>query len=91
MKPAAPTATDAPQRAGDAPPAPRLPHERDQSRGEVAPEPNPVIEQAARDLKAGQVDTDLRGTPGADAPQRRRIAGTDVRPDAVDDKGRSSR
>lgn len=50
-----------------------LPHERDQSRGQVASEPDPVIEQAHKDLQAGQVDTDLRATGGLDAARRTRI------------------
>ncbi len=50
-----------------------LPHERDQSAGQVAAEPDPVIRQAKRDLDGGQVDTDLRGTPGVDAARRERI------------------
>lgn len=52
-----------------------LPHERDQSEpSATAPQDTPPeIEQAARDLEAGLVDTDLRGTPGADAPQREQL------------------
>ncbi len=48
-----------------------LPHERDQSddAGPAQASP-PVIRQAARDLEAGLVDTDLRNTPGADAQRR---------------------
>jgi hypothetical protein len=53
--------------AGDGLP---LPHEREQQLGDIASEPDPVIEQAARDLAAGQVDTDLRATPGLDAERR---------------------
>ena len=50
----------------------RLPHERDQSAVDVtAPEPDPVVAQAARDLASGQVDTDLRNQPGLDAERRR--------------------
>lgn len=50
---------------------PALPHERDESAGDTAAEPDPVIQQAARDLQQGQVDTDLRATPGLDAARRR--------------------
>jgi hypothetical protein len=32
-----------------------------------------VMRQASRDLQAGQVDTDLRATPGLDAPRRRKL------------------
>jgi hypothetical protein len=49
------------------------PHERDQGVGSTstqAGQPDPQIEQAARDLAAGQVDTDLRATPGLDADRR---------------------
>lgn len=47
-----------------------LPHERDEAIGQVAPRPDPVIRQAAKDLAAGQVDTDMRATPGLDADRR---------------------
>ena len=50
-----------------------LPHERDTSVGHVDPEPRPRIRQASRDLKEGQVDTDLRSTPGLDAQRRRKV------------------
>jgi hypothetical protein len=62
-----------PASAGPALPLPPLPlpHEGDQAVGETATEPDPIIEQAARDLKAGLVDTDLHGTPGMDYEQRR--------------------
>lgn len=47
-----------------------LPHERDESTGHVAARPDPVIEQAYKDIAAGLVDTDLRATPGLDAARR---------------------
>lgn len=50
-----------------------LPHERDQHQDATADEPNPVIAQAQRDIENGLVDTDLRTTPGLDAPQRQRL------------------
>ncbi len=50
-----------------------LPHERDQSLHATADQPDPVIEQAHRDLAAGQVDTDLRNTPGLDARRRKQL------------------
>lgn len=53
-----------------------LPHERDQSIGQVGTAPQPLIEQAHRDLQAGQVDTDLRATAGQDAQRRERLLGT---------------
>lgn len=56
----------------DAPDVP-LPHERDESLGATAARPDPVVEQAKRDLDAGQVDTDLHGTPGADAERRKEL------------------
>jgi hypothetical protein len=51
----------------------RLPHERDASplQGTDLP-PAPVIEQAARDIARGLVDTERRGTPNdVPAPKRR--------------------
>ena len=47
-----------------------LPHERDESSNDTAAAPDPVVVQAARDIEAGQVDTDLHGTPGMDHEQR---------------------
>jgi hypothetical protein len=51
----------------------KLPHERDESVGAAGQAPRRVIEQARRDLEAGQVDTDMRATPGLDAQRRRRL------------------
>lgn len=50
-----------------------LPHERDESTDSVAEKPDPVMVQAKRDIDAGQVDTDMRATPGLDAEQRARL------------------
>lgn len=50
-----------------------LPHERDESLHATESQPDPVIEQAARDLAEGQVDTDLRTTPGLDAQRREQL------------------
>ncbi len=50
-----------------------LPHERDQSTDSAASAPDPVIQQAKRDLDAGLVDTDMRATPGLDAKQRAKL------------------
>lgn len=47
-----------------------LPHERDEASGQGARKPDPVIEQAHRDIDAGLVDTDMRATPGLDAARR---------------------
>lgn len=50
-----------------------LPHERDESLGHTAQAPDPRIAQAKRDIDAGLVDTDLRGTPGMDAERRKAL------------------
>jgi hypothetical protein len=50
-----------------------LPHEQDQRTGETDPQPSDVIRQAKDDIEAGQVDTDMRATPGLDAAQRARM------------------
>lgn len=52
------------------PEGPSLPHERDQQVADTNPQPDPQIRRAASDLKQGQVDTDLRATPGLDADRR---------------------
>ena len=65
-----------PPRAAKAPrmnPNLPLPHERDQSIDATAPEPDPKMVQAQRDIEAGQVDTDMRATPGLDAQRRARM------------------
>ena len=63
--------------AATSPPAARpklkLPHERDESVGAAGQAPRKVIEQARRDLEAGQVDTDMRATPGLDAQRRGKL------------------
>jgi hypothetical protein len=50
-----------------------LPHEQDQRTGEVDPQPRDVMLQAQKDIEAGQVDTDMRATPGLDAAERARL------------------
>jgi hypothetical protein len=50
-----------------------LPHERDQTLGQTDPQPNEVIRQAKKDIDNGLVDTDLRTTPGLDAPRREQL------------------
>lgn len=63
---------DRPRTRGDAsrPDGPSLPHDRDQQAVATNPEPDPHMRRAARDLQQGQVDTDLRATPGLDAERR---------------------
>ncbi|WP_416762939.1 hypothetical protein ACNI65_10660 [Roseateles sp. So40a] len=61
----------------------QLPHERDQSvgadatggmgTGAAGEDQRAVMGQAHEDLKQGQVDTDLRATPGLDAQRRDRL------------------
>ena len=58
------------QRGAVTPRGPSLPHERDQQNRSTDADPNLHIERAAADLKQGQVDTDLRATPGLDAERR---------------------
>ena len=48
----------------------KLPHERDEDTDMTDDQPDPKILQAWKDLKQGQVDTDMRATPGQDAAQR---------------------
>ena len=50
-----------------------LPHERDETSGAgntTGKAPRKVIDQARKDIEAGQVDTDMRATPGLDAERR---------------------
>ncbi len=37
------------------------------------PKPDPIVAQAKRDIDAGQVDTDMRATPGLDATLRAKL------------------
>lgn len=50
-----------------------LPHERDESVTSVASAPDPIIQQAKRDLDAGLVDTDIYATPGLDVELRKKL------------------
>lgn len=50
-----------------------LPHERDETPADAAPPPDAGMRQAGKDLEAGQVDTDMRATPGLDAQRRERL------------------
>lgn len=68
---------------GKSDPGTALPHERDQSTagdatggmgtGAAGEQQKAVMGQAHADLKSGQVDTDLRATPGQDAERRDRL------------------
>lgn len=49
-----------------------LPHERDQKLEEQRSGPRANIEQAARDIESGQLDTDLHNTPGVERVVRER-------------------
>ncbi len=53
-----------------------MPHERDESTGQVGHRDDPVIRQARRDIDAGLVDTDMRATPGLDAARRAALVPT---------------
>lgn len=48
----------------------KLPHENDEDTDMTNDQPDPKILQAYKDLKQGQVDTDMRATPGQDAARR---------------------
>ncbi len=50
-----------------------MPHERDEFIPQVAPQPDPKMVQAQRDIEAGLVDTDMHATPGLDAARRRKM------------------
>jgi hypothetical protein len=63
------TATDRETDPGK--PEAALPHERDEGATRTSGPVDPKVAQAAKDLDAGQVDTDLRATPGLDAARRR--------------------
>lgn len=43
---------------------PRLPHERDESHDSQSSGPRADMQQAAKDIASGQVDTDLRNRAG---------------------------
>ena len=50
---------------------PHLPHEHDESSDSQASGPREVMERARRDVEEGQQDTDLRGMPGLEKPEKR--------------------
>ena len=60
-------------KAPDSAPGLALPHERDESTDASPAVPDPLMAQAKRDVDAGQVDTDMRATPGLDAKLRARM------------------
>lgn len=65
----------------------KLPHERDEHTDMTNDKPDPVILQAYKDLKQGQVDTDMRATPGQDAERRARdVPGAGGQPPRQDKK-----
>jgi len=83
-RPAQPLPVKGPANVGNAPIAPGvasptggkdlpLPHERDESITSVATDPDPIIQQAKRDIDAGLVDTDMHATPGLDAALRKKM------------------
>ena len=45
---------------------PQLPHERDESDQSQSSPPRKVMQQAAKDIASGQVDTDLRNGGGVE-------------------------
>ncbi len=59
--------------SGDTEDAMRMPFEQDQSSDSSADRPHAKIRQAKKDLDAGLVDTDLWGSPGADAEKQREL------------------
>lgn len=61
------------ERSGSGPSG-HLPHERDQNLDEQRSGPRANIEQAARDIESGQLDTDLHNTPGVERVVRERHA-----------------
>ena len=50
-----------------------LPHERDESIDPEPRDPDAKLAQAAHDINACMVDTDMRATPGLDARTRDRL------------------
>lgn len=65
----------------------KLPHENDEDTDMTADAPDPKMLQAWKDLQQGQVDTDMRATPGQDAARRARaVPGAGGQPLPQDDK-----
>jgi hypothetical protein len=48
----------------------RMPHERDESPEGQGNKQHTIIEQAAKDIDSGMVDTDLHNQPGVQKPRR---------------------
>jgi hypothetical protein len=59
--------------------APRLPHEHDESSDSQKDEPDPVIEQAHKDIERGLVDTDRHATPGVEQVEQPGTGGSRTR------------
>lgn len=55
---------DQPAAPDEAKDAPKLPHERDESHPSQSSPPRKDMQQAAKDIAGGQVDTDLRNRAG---------------------------
>jgi hypothetical protein len=53
-----------------------LPHERDEANDQTRPRTDAVMKRAHDDLAEGQVDTDMRATPGLDAARRKQLVPT---------------
>ena len=47
-----------------------LPHERDETATGESALPQPLMEQARRDIESGRQDTDLHGTRGLEKPEK---------------------
>lgn len=56
--------------SGEKDPAPRLPHEADESFESQTSKPRKVIKRAFDDIEEGQLDTDRRGMPGVEEVHR---------------------
>jgi hypothetical protein len=54
----------------------QLPHERDQIPEAAGDQVRADMRQAHHDLEQGQVDTDMRATPGLDAKRRKKLVKT---------------
>lgn len=86
--PVSPGTAHADEMTGDA--DAQLPHERDQSiggdstgslgTGAAGDRQREVMGQAGKDLRQGQVDTDMRATPGMDAERREHLVNDPGRP-----------
>lgn len=66
-----PAGTTTRQVGRSGPRQPPTPHERDESASSQEDPGHGIIEQARQDIESGQQDTDRRGTPGLEKPERR--------------------